>query len=442
MKLILAVVLLATLIVCLEPVESGKFVFKNRIYHQDPSNHAVYDQHYRVRADNYTLGNPVFLFLGGEAPLPVFEWQEHLPITLARELNGLYIGIEHRFYGESNPANSYATANLKALTSTLALEDAAQFIRNYSATHLPKGTPWVIWGCSYSGALSAWFRSMYPDLVVASIAPSGPVYATPDFSGYLNQFGKVANPACVGAVKEAVKQIDQMLESETGRDKLSKTFHTCKPIPTTPSDQFFFKWTLASSLGSSDQFNNPYAHFPLTKACNIMTSSSNTVSNWATFMGDGCVPVDEGEFIKGLQDVSNPDRSWWYQKCNEFGWFKPSTNNSSIFFDDLPLERMVSWCADIFDIPNMHPNTEQINHKHGGFHVRGSKILFTNGDYDPWHRVSVTKPTGDVQAITYKAGHCAPMTMPFPNDPPSLTAARKTVRNFVLSALKADVYSE
>ena len=36
-----------------------------------------------------------------------------------------------------------------------------------------------------------------------------------------------------------------------------------------------------------------------------------------------------------------------------------------------------------------------------------------------------------VQAVTYEAGHCAPMTTPTANDPPSLKAARQKVESFL-----------
>ena len=55
---------------------------------------------------------------------------------------------------------------------------------------------------------------------------------------------------------------------------------------------------------------------------------------------------------------------------------------------------------------------------------------------DPWHLLSITEdqtPTQQsyVQAVTYEAGHCAPMTTPTANDPPSLKAARQKVESFL-----------
>lgn len=81
-----------------------------------------------------------------------------------------------------------------------------------------------MWGCSYSGALSAWFRLKFPQLVIGSVAPSGPVYATPNFDGYYALFQKIADPACVQAVTSGVQQILTALQSQTGRAMLKVTF--------------------------------------------------------------------------------------------------------------------------------------------------------------------------------------------------------------------------
>jgi hypothetical protein len=105
-----------------------------------------------------------------------------------------------------------------------------------------------------------------------------------------------------------------------------------------------------------------------------------------------------------------------------------------------------------------------------GYDLRGSNILFTNGEADPWHTLSINKdlpaPAG-VRAVTYAAGsrlsrphplacharscaqslslslsfplgagHCAPMTQPTNQDPASLQNARVVVTNFLASLLR------
>lgn len=55
------------------------------------------------------------------------------------------------------PYANYSTESLRVLSAQQALADAAQFITWFNATH-QSGT-WISLGCSYSGFLSAAFRS-------------------------------------------------------------------------------------------------------------------------------------------------------------------------------------------------------------------------------------------------------------------------------------------
>jgi len=398
--------------------------------HYDTTNGATYTQRYFVNDTYYGgAGKPIFIFLGGEAPLEVFAFQETSAIYWASEYEALYVGIEHRFYGESLPVNNYETESLRYLSSQQALADAAQFISYYNAT-LDNPGPWVVFGCSYSGALSSWFRLKFPQIVIGSIAPSGPVHATLNQNNYLGWFSEVAPASCVDAVKTGVAQVNDMWATAAGRANLSSIFYACEPLAT--EDEFFFKWTLATNLGSEDQFDSPFMDYPLTEACDLMTSSSDVLSNWAKVNGgsaSSCNDFSEANYIAAMQNTSSQDRSWEFQKCSEFGFFKGSTNGSSVFFDDLPYEHLMGWCEQIYGIDNMTPDVDYTNEYYGGYDLHATNVLFTNGLNDPWHLLSINaNNTWGVESTVYEsAGHCATMTAPTDNDPPSLTFSREYV---------------
>ena len=75
--------------------------------------------------------------------------------------------------------------NLYYLSSRQALADFATFktfiMKQYNLTN----NTWISYGGSYSGALSAWLRIKYPDVVRGAVASSGPVQAEVDFYQYL-----------------------------------------------------------------------------------------------------------------------------------------------------------------------------------------------------------------------------------------------------------------
>ncbi len=75
---------------------------------------------------------------------------------------------------------------MKLLTSEQALADTAYFIKQVTNNRLLGITnnPWITFGGSYPGALSAWFRIKYPHLTIGSIASSAVVQAIDNFSDF------------------------------------------------------------------------------------------------------------------------------------------------------------------------------------------------------------------------------------------------------------------
>ena len=352
----------------------------------------------------------------------------------AKQNKAYYIALEHRYYGVSNPVSDMSTPNMRFLSSEQALADAAMFVESLQKKYTG---PWIVFGCSYSGSLSAWFRLKYPHLVIGSVAPSGPVIPEANFTQFFNNFEHVASPACVSATTKAVRQIDGMFATTQGRATLSSYFNACQPLEA--KDAFMFKWTITEFLTTTAQWQNPPGN-QLDAACAQMTSNSDAVLGWANAYNalnnapapQPCTTFTDEAFLAPLKQLAlgNIDRAWYFQKCTEFGFFQVGYPGSSIFFGDMTMDQ-VNFCQRIFGVPNMTPNTQWTHAEYGALKLRGTNILFTNGLYDPWHTLSITQHSAGVEAVTYEAAHCAPMTAPTANDPPSLTAARQRVANFI-----------
>lgn len=136
----------------------------------------------------YSQNGPIFLYICGEGPctgIPSFVTH------LCAKFQGMAIALEHRFYGESMPfgkgPNAYSLENLKFLTVEQALRDIAHFIgwaKNKNIQGVSENNPWITVGGSYAGAVSAWFRYLYPHLTIGALASSAVVHSILDFQDY------------------------------------------------------------------------------------------------------------------------------------------------------------------------------------------------------------------------------------------------------------------
>ena len=356
-----------------------------------------------------------------------------------------YIVIEHRFYGHSLPfGKDAATQHMQFLSSDQALADAANFIESYNAT-LPNPGQWVVFGCSYSSGLAAWFRLKYPHLALAAVCPSGPVQALLNYTQYFGHFQAAAGPSCSAAVQGASNYIYGLTQSQTGLDQLTAQFKTCPSLSTTAyNNTWYFLNQLMGVVGASDQFNNP-PDWPLNATCAALTANGTSpqavAASWATLArgSSQCLDVDERLYRIAISaPVTSSGRSWLWQTCTQFSWLKPSYPGTSVFFPNLDLPHLLSYCQNAFGITGMAPRVRDTNVNYGGWNLDSSNTIFTNGFYDPWHIVSVTSDVpspSSVQAVTYDAGHCAPLTAATSQDPPSLVAARQAIQTFLTQIL-------
>ena len=404
-------------------------------------------QRYSVQDDWYGgAGSPIFLFLGGEANMDFFCFQTVAIREWAKQFKALYVVLEHRFYGDSLPFGKDAsTKQMQFLSSDQALADAANFIASFNATLTNPG-PWVIFGCSYSSGLAAWFRLKYPHLVIGAVCPSGPVYALMNYTGYFGHFKAAAGPECSTAVQGASNYIYSLTQSASGLQELSKQFKTCPALSEARyNNTWYFLNQLMGVVGSSDQFNNP-PDWPLNATCAALLKNGSSpqavATNWVKLaLGSSpCMDVDEELYRVGMSaPVSSSGRSWQWQTCTQFSWLKPSYPGTSVFFPNQDLPHLLSYCQSAFGINGMVPHTGDTNTEYGGKSLTSSNTLFTNGFYDPWHLVSITQDIpspSSVQAVTYDAGHCAPLTAATTQDPPSLVAARQAIVNFLTQLLE------
>ena len=151
-------------------VDVTRWYTEQRLDHFSQEETRTWAQRYFVNNKYFDGSGPVFLCVGGEGseltPDVVETGTVHcaVMVELAKQVGGLILALEHRYYGESQPVSDLSTANLKWLTSKQALGDVAQFHDYISKIYnLTDKNRWVTFGGSYPGMLAAWARIKYPE---------------------------------------------------------------------------------------------------------------------------------------------------------------------------------------------------------------------------------------------------------------------------------------
>ena len=135
-------------------------------------------------------------------------------MQVCQDLNCLFYVLEHRFYGESQPFPDWTTESLRYLNVTQALADMNDFITamntQINAKYGGSNRKWVTIGGSYPGAMSAWFKTSFPNSAVAAWSSSGvilPIRNFVDFDLDIYTATSRSGPACPAAIKNITDYI-------------------------------------------------------------------------------------------------------------------------------------------------------------------------------------------------------------------------------------------
>ena len=136
----------------------------------------TYKQRYWVSNQYWDGKGPIFIYICGEYRCTVPSTRLY-PFMVGSQYNAQFLVLEHRFYGDSQPMPDWSLDSLQYLNSEQGLADLAYFLGMINENNVEV----VVVGGSYPGALSAWFRSRYPHIAIASWASSAVVQPIVDF---------------------------------------------------------------------------------------------------------------------------------------------------------------------------------------------------------------------------------------------------------------------
>ncbi|XP_061454036.1 thymus-specific serine protease [Rhineura floridana] len=404
---------------------------------------------------------PIFLFIGGESSLSSLDVLSGHHVELAEMYGALLVALEHRFYGASINPDGLQDHNLQFLSSQQALSDLATF--NHFVTQkfsLTSNNTWICFGGSYPGSLSAWFRLKFPHLVFAAVASSAPVKAQLDFTGYLMVVAaSLSNPVvggskeCLEAVAEAFAAVDNLVRAGN-LTELAKDFHSCWDLEGV-DDCAELVSNLADIFMAAVQYNNEYLKWStVANFCDIMTNHRTgsayqrlIVANnvFLDGMKETCTMNCHSKALEELRNASiSPSgvglRQWFFQTCTEFGYYQTCDNPACSFSHLMNLTFQVEVCQEVFNISS-HAVQEAVsftNDYYGADHPKASRVLFVNGDIDPWHALSVLKnqSSSELAILINGTAHCADMSSSSSTDPLPLVHAKEQIASQIGEWLK------
>jgi serine protease 16 len=167
--------------------------------------------------------------------------------------------------------------------------------------------------------------------------------------------------------------------------------------------------------------------------------------------GSTCLDNSYDDYVAQLNNtVATPGgglglRQWTWQTCVEFAYYQtcePDTMRCP-FSRLMTLESSYKQCQDGFGAVISNEvndyGVSQSNYLLGGNQIKGTRIIFANGDVDPWHYLSVYNQTNmdPRQPAVFIQGtaHCRNMYTPQPNDPLPLVSARGAINAYIAEFL-------
>lgn len=209
--------------------------FEQLIDHGNPSL-GTFKQLYYYDAEFYAgAGSPIILNAPGEnaaVNYTGYVTNRTLAGTFAQRVGGAAILIEHRYWGYSSPFANLTTDNLQYLTLDNAVQDLIYFAENVRLPFDPQGSsrpdkaPWVLTGCSYSGALSAWVHALRPGTFWAHHCSSAVVETIDSFWQYFGVVREAMPQNCSADFSKVISHVDKVLSNgtEEAKKKLKNKF--------------------------------------------------------------------------------------------------------------------------------------------------------------------------------------------------------------------------
>ncbi|CAD7093607.1 unnamed protein product [Hermetia illucens] len=418
---------------------------EQKLDHFDLNEKRTWQMRYLSNDYYFKPNGPIFIYVGGEWTISEGSLRGGHMFDMAKELNGYMFYTEHRYYGRSHPFAELTTANLKYLHVKQALADLAHFITTMKSTISGlENSKVILVGGSYSATMVTWFSRLYPNLVNGAWASSAPLQAKVDFVEYKEVTGQsirqVGGDACYIRIENAIK----ILEEDFANGDLTnvkKYINVCQNFDT---NNKLDVWTFFSAI--SDIFAGvvqTHNSGSIENMCSLILAGNDDIAGLGNFLkaylgyGSQCVDITYEADVAELKQTKLSDdmmRQWYYQTCNEYGWYQTSGSSDQPFGSSFPVELYTKLCHDVYDMQfsaeSIEDNVQQTNIDFGALKPGVNNVYFTHGSLDPWHAMGLLCE-GECGTVIPMYAHCKDLASSSSADTEEMSAAKSTIFKLV-----------
>ncbi|CAG9136353.1 unnamed protein product [Plutella xylostella] len=421
--------------------------------HFDKKEKRMWLMRYFERLDFWRPNGPIYLFIGGEGEAHPGFLKAGMIYELAKETSGAMIMSEHRYYGKSMPLENRGVKNLRFLSARQALADIEKLLKRMKLLPGFKNSKVVAIGGSYPGNMAAWLKLLYPNLIDAALASSAPVLAQKNFKEYLetvsDDYEQYGTPQCWDYIKQKFEHYDNSFKTKAGIRKLKEEEGICESSDMNrPENQQLFVYSEASAFMGVAQYGTEKR---IRKHCEqLMDDDSSEVKNnslRSIFINDSkkhlwnrdeeCYEIDFDEIIVEIRKGGSWLTSWVFQMCNEFSYAKSTSSENQPFGKNIPIETFYKICTLSFgpeyDEAGIEETVKKTNELYGGLTPNVTKVIFVNGELDPWHRLGILEDVSYDAPSKFipRSSHCRDLLPNRDGDPDELVETRKYIKYLI-----------
>ena len=338
---------------------------------------------------------------------------------VSKELKGLIVYPEHRYFGVSMPfgdqKTSYLKENLVYLTTEEAMMDFVEFIR-FLKNQYCEDCPVIVFGGSYGGMSASWMRMKYPNVVDFAHAASAPIYYYKNRKGLdLGVFFQIVSKNyemhsvnCADVIRESFGRLSKYATMSTAPiNELTGYFNLCKPLKSYKDIPLLMQY-INDGFSYMAMLNYPYptaflknlTAWPANSSClpidsvtpksndrDLFTAVRKAVEYYYSFGKSQCNDI----YADGASDE---DMSGWdVLACGDQAMPMTMDGDKDMFYpEDFDYDAYTEECYNTYGIK---PDYEYTLNHFGGVtdkeYLAASHIIFTNGGLDPWSGASPTK---------------------------------------------------